>query len=500
MARGGNPLSVDARKNRSYLLYGFSIVVMVIIGVSMIGTLAPTGLDGTQSTTVFGTFDGREISFSPTNYFGAAYQWHYRDQSSRLPEDIDQRVLLYQVWQRAYRDAVVHAAQVQAAAAGGVHVSQPRVDQSFIESVAAYEDLETMPVATREGNLERVRELMMRQRYVDDLTRDRLSSGDEVAFYEEMIGRERRFEFVSLTYDAYPDAEVVAYGEANAADFRRMDLSRIELRGGADAAAQIRERILSGSATFEDQARAHSQDQFRDQGGDIGFRYFHDLNRDFTDRQTAEQVFALAEGDVSEVLESRLADVFYLYRANSLVIEPDFADVDTVAAVREYLIAQERGRVEDYLLAQGDRFAVAAAQNDFQAAADDYGLTVHATEWFPINFRNAASWRQVAATGEQPLLAGAADFEEFFQQGFALQRTGDVSAPIRLPDRVLVLRLIEERQVAPEDLQTAAGGSVFEWFTAQALNADLEQWIGNSGLWEDNFGQAFAAITNDGGL
>lgn len=500
MARGGNPLSVDVRKNRSYLLYGFSIVVMVIIGVSMIGTLAPTGLDGAQpGTVVFGAFDGQEISYSPTNYFGAAYQWHYRDQTSRLPEDTDQRVLQYQVWQRAYRDALVHAAQVSAAAAGGVHVSQQRVDRGFIESIAAYEDLAEMPVATREGNLERVRELMVRQRYVDDLTGGRLSSGAEVAFYEEMIGHERRFEFVSLAYDAYPDAEAAAYGEANAADFRRIDLSRIELRSGADAAAQIRERILSGSATFEDQARAHSQDQFRDQGGDAGFRYFHDVSGDFTDRQTAEQVFALAETEVSEVLAGRQDDVFYLYRADSRVIEPDFTDPDTIAAVRDYLLTQERGRVEDYILAQGDRFAVAASQSDFQAAADEAGLTVHATEWFPINFRNAVSWRPVAAADGQPLLTGAADFEEFFQQGFALQRTGDVSPPIRMGDRVVVLRLTEERQTAPEDLQTVAGGSAFEWFTAQALNADLEQWIGASGLWEDNFGPAFAAITNAGG-
>lgn len=498
MAQDGNPLSVEARKNRSYLLYGFSIVVMVIIGVSMIGTLAPSGLGATQSTAVFGSFDGQEIAYSPTNYFGQAYQWHYRDQSSRLPEDTDQRVLGYQVWQRAYRDAVIHTAQVRAAAAGGVHVSQQLVDQSFIESVAAYEDLAEMPVTTREGNLERVRELMTRQRYVDDLTRGRLSSGDEVAFYEEMVGRERRFEFVSLTYDAYPDTEVMAYGQANAANFRRLDLSRIEIRDEA-AAGQIRERILSGTATFEDQARAHSQDQFRDQGGDVGFRYFHDLSRDFADPQTAEQVFALAEGAVSEVLAGRLDGVFYLYRADSPVLAPDFTDADTAAAVREYLLAQERGRVEDYLLAQADRFAVAASQSDFHTAAADLDLTVHATEWFPINFQNVASWRPAVAAGGQPLLARAAEFEEFFQQGFALQRTGDVSAPIRLPDRVLVLRLLDERQVAPEDLQDAAGGSIFEWFTARALSADLEWWVNNSGLWEDNFGQAFAAVTNASG-
>lgn len=499
MARGGNPLSVDVRKNRSYLLYGFSIVVMVIIGVSMIGTLAPTGLDGAQPASVFGTFDGQEISFSPTNYLGAAYRWHYRDLSSRLPEDTDRRQLLYQVWQRAYRDALMHAAQVRAAAAGGVHVSQQGVDRSFIESVAAYEDLAEMPVTTRAGNLERVREVMTRQRYVDDLTGGRLSSAAEVAFYEEMIGRERRFEFVSFTDGSYPDAEAAAYGEANAADFRRIDVSRIELRS-ADAAAQVRERILSETATFEDQARAHSQDPYRDQGGDVGFQYFHQLSGDFADPQAAEQVFALARDDVSEVLAGRQDDVFYLYRANSPVIEPDFADADTVAAVRAYLLTQERGRVEDYVLAQGDRFVVAASQSDFHAAAAEAGLTVHATEWFPINFRNAASWRPVAAADGQPLLSGAAEFEEFFRQGFALQRAGDVSAPIRLPDGVVVLRLLEERQAAPEDLQTVAGGSVFEWFTAQALNADLEQWIGASGLWQDNFGPAFAAtIANTGG-
>ncbi len=499
MARGSNPLSVESRSNRSYLLYGFSIVVMVIIGVSMIGTLAPSGVGGNGSAIVFGTYDGQELSYSPTNFFGASYDRFYRDYSAQAAEDTDPRALLSNVWSNAYRATVLHTAQVHLAVAAGVHVSQQRVDQTLIESVARYEDLEQMPVATREGNLERLHELLLRQRYRDDLTSGRLSSESEIAFYEEMIRHERRFEFVSLSYGAYPDEEVAAYAADSAGDFRRVGLSRIQIRGEAEAAEAIRQRIVSGTATFEDQARAHSQDGFRESGGDMGLRYFFDVSRAFDDPETANQVFALGEGEVSPVLAGRSEDVYYLYRADSRVIEPDFSDADTLATVRAYLVTFERGRVEDYLLAQADRFAVAASQTDFRTAATDLGLTVHATEWFPINFRNSVSPRAVRAAGDLPLLSDAEMFEDFFQQGFALQRIGDVSAPVRLTDQVIVLSLLEERELPQDDLRNEVlGETVFGWFTERAMNDDLVWWVNNSGLLEDNFAQAFAVITGGG--
>ena len=496
MVQGDNPLSVEARKNRSVLLYGLSIAVMVIIGVSLIGTLAPTGGGRAGGPLVFGTFDGREITFSPTNYFGASYDSYRRRYATQQFEDDDQLALLRAIWSGAYRDTVLHTAMVQVALAGGAHVSERRVDQTLIDSVS-YENLQQMPAPTREGNLERLRELLLRQRYVNDVTAGRYSSNDEIAFYEGMLADERRFEFISIAYDAYPDEELARYGQANAADFRRIDLSRILVEGGAEAAAQIHQRITSGTATFEDQARAHSQDEFAEQGGDIGFRYFFDLALDFDDLQDAEQVFALADGAVSAVLQGRFGHV--IYRADSRVIEPDFADPDTLAVVRAYLNQNERGLVEDYFLARADRFKVAASQADFHTAAADLDLTVHSTEWFPINYQNATSLRPVAASGGSGLLAGAAALPEFFLGAFALQRPGDVSVPIRLRDSVIVLRLLEEREASPEDLRNAAGDSMFEWFTSRALDSDLQVWVYSSELLEDNFEEAFAATLRTGG-
>ena len=499
MARGGNPLAVEARRNRSYLLYGLSIVVMVIIGVSMIGTLAPSGVGSSGSTIVFGTYDGQELSYTPTNFFGAAYDRFYQLYTAQATEETDQRLVISNIWRDAYNATVLHTAQVHIAEAGGVHVSQQRVDETFIESVARYDDLERMPVTTREGNLERLHELLLSQRYRDDLTRGRLTGESEIAFYEEMIRHERRFEFVSLSYGAYPDEQVAAYAADNAGDFRRVGLSRIQIRGEAEAAEEIRQRIVSGTATFEDQARAHSQDGFRESGGDMGLRYFFDVSRAFDDPETANQVFALGEGEVSPVLAGRSEDVFYLYRADSRVIEPDFSDTETLATVRAFLVTFERGRVEDYLLGHADRFAVAASQTDFHTAATDLELTVHATEWFPINFRNKVSLREVRAAGDLPLLSGAEEFEEFFQQGFALQRIGDVSAPVRLTDQVIVLSLLDERELPQEHLRNEVlGESMFGWFAERAINDDLVWWVNNSGLLEDNFAQALAVVTGGG--
>lgn len=492
MEKGGNPLSVEARRNRSYLLYGLSIVVIAIIGVSLIGSLAPSGGGRRGQAILFGTFDGQEITFSPTNYFGASYANYQSRYATQQAQANDQPALSRAIWRGAFRDTVLHTAMVKEALAGGVHVSERRVDQTLIDSVS-YENLQQMPASTREGNRERLRELLLRQRYAEDMTRGHYSSSAEIAFYEGMIKDERRFEFVSMAYETYPDEELIRYGQENAADFRRIDLSRIRIDGGDEMATQIHQRITSGNATFEDQARAHSQDQFADQGGDIGFRYFFEIALDFDDSELAERVFEIAEGAVSEVLENRFGNRV-IYRANSRVIEPDFANAETLARVRIYLTENERGQVEDYFLSQADRFAVAASQSDFHAAAEEFGLTANTTEWFPINYQNATSLRRVTASSDSGLLAGASAFEQFFLQGFALQRPGDVSMPIRLRDSVIVLRLLEKREILPEDLRNAAGDNMFEWFVSQALDSDSQVSTFSSERFEDNFDQAFAQV------
>jgi hypothetical protein len=358
----------------------------------------------------------------------------------------------------------------------------------------SYENLQQMPAPIREGNRERLRELLLRQRYVEDLTRGRYNPKGEIEFYEEMIRSERRFEFISMAYNAYPTEELSRYGEANAADFRRIDLSRIRLTGSSEAAAQIHQLITSGTATFEDQARAHSQDGFAEQGGDVGFRYFFEIASDFDDREKAEQIFALADGTVSQVLENRFENRI-IYRADSIVIAPDFSDESTLEIVRAYLNQNERGLIEDYFLARADQFSVAASQSDFQTAANELDLTVHTTDWFPINYQNATSLRRVTATENPELLSNASAFEQFFLQGFALQRPGDVSVPIRLQNSVVVLRLLEERDSPPENLRNTAGDSMFKWFSLRAIDSDLKVRVfSNQQQFSDNFDEAFAQI------
>ncbi len=493
MAQGSNRLSVEAGRNRSLILYGFSIVVIVIIGVSMIGTLAPSRRAQTGDEVVFGTYNGQDITFNSTNYFGSSYESYRRRYETQDTAEDDRQGLSRAIWYGAFRDTVLHTAIVQAALEGGAHVSERRVDQTLIDAVS-YENLQQMPAPIREGNRERLRELLLRQRYVEDLTRGRYNPKGEIEFYEEMIRSERRFEFISMAYNAYPTEELSRYGEANAADFRRIDLSRIRLTGSSEAAAQIHQLITSGTATFEDQARAHSQDGFAEQGGDVGFRYFFEIASDCDDREKAEQIFTLADGTVSPVLENRFENRI-IYRADSIVIAPDFSDESTLEIVRAYLNQNERGLIEDYFLARADQFSVAASQSDFQTAANELDLTVHTTDWFPINYQNATSLRRVTSTENPELLSNASAFEQFFLQGFALQRPGDVSVPIRLQNSVVVLRLLEERASPPENLRNTAGDSMFKWFSLRAIDSDLKVRVfSNQQRFSDNFDEAFAQI------
>ena len=483
MARDGNPLSVEARKNRSYLLYGFSVVIMVIIGVSMIGTLAPSGFGDAGSTLVFGTYDGQEITVHADQLL-----------RGRVRVALPRPVLAIPRGRRSADTGPTASGAGRSTTpcctppgcmppwpAAFTYRSSVSTRRSSIR-FASYEDLEEMPVATREGNLERVRELLVRERYADDLTRGRLSSGNEVTFYEEMIRDERRFEFISLADDAYPDSESRRLRRSQRSRFSSRgpqphpDQRRGRRRRADPAAHRLRHRHLRGSGARPLAGRV------RRSGRRVGLPPL--LPGEPGLHGSGDRGAGLRpcrRRGLRGARESRRGNPLSL-PGGQPVVQPDFSDTDTIATIRAYPDhgrARHGGELPAGLKPTDS--GVAAAQSDFHTAASELDLTVHTTEWFPINYRNGAAPRPVATTGELPLLAGAANFDEFFQQGFALQRRGDVSKAIRLPDQVIVLSFLDEREIPSENLRSAREESVLDLFIAQARNADLEWWVNTNG-------------------
>ncbi|MFW6291445.1 MAG: peptidylprolyl isomerase, partial [Spirochaetota bacterium] len=304
-------------------------------------------------------------------------------------------------------------------------------------------------------------------------------------FLVDMAGPERQFRFVQFGSADYPDAEVVEYGEANADRFRRVNLSVITITTSESEAEQIREQAVSRQTSFEDLARNQSTDSYADDGGEMGWVYFHELEPDFEDTSVIEEIFALEEGEISRVLETTFG--WAIYRVDEAPIEPDFTDASVITAVRDYMTSFERGLIEDYLESQADEFVAQARADGFAAASAGINQSPATTDYFPVNYGNTRYFGEVNASSNAALSA-AAFREDFFEELFAL--SGDeVSDPMVVRDYVFVFQLADERP--PEESTIDALDSGTPRIIRRFAQEQIQDALVDDELLVDNFSATY---------
>lgn len=486
--------SVEEKKIQHPFLYVFSVVILVIIVVTFIGLPALTPPGGQRI--IFGTYEGVPIEYTPGGYF-ARQRDALAEQLRRQQQQPDQadnlELQAYQVWRSAFDQTVVHVAILQEARLGGLWVTDDRVDRTLIE-VGPYvvngqfnEELyRNTSNAERYAIRKLYREQIFHEQYVRDVIAGELQNDKEAEFFARMGETERSFRFVSYPFDGYPLSEVVSYGEQNRDKFRKIKLSRILVKSGRQEAVEIHKKLQDKTSSFEELARAHSKDSFAEKGGDMGWRYAYDLAQDFEGAEQVDTIFQLGGGAVSPPLESKFG--WAIHRADEAAVSLDLQDPDSLKVVREYLMRYERGRVEDYFLAQAQGFAQAARESGFQAAAAARELATRTTVPIPLNYQYLFQIKAVEAEGEGASIASAAYSEEFFQKAFALKRD-EVSDPVPLEDQVVVLQLREERKLAGDERDFLK--TYYRYYAGQTLQADLQETLVDPQKLEDNFNNVF---------
>jgi hypothetical protein len=438
------------RSTGKTLTYAMTVLLLVIVVIAFVGTPAVGGLAGGTRIS-FGSYDGREILYEPGNFLARQYQDIARAVQQQDQEITD--VLIRQVWRTAFQRAVFHEAMMILAEEADVAVSSRALDRAVARWPEFQENGRFSPDAynstssqVRFALREYLREVLVDSQVQLDLYGDTPVSDAEREFLVGFAGPERRFSFVQFSSADYPDAEVVAYGEANADRFRRINLSVITINSGEADAQSVREEAVSRATSFDDLARNQSNDSYADDGGLMGWVYYHELEPDFENPSVIDEIFKLEEGAISRVFRTTFG--WTIYRVNEAPIEPDFTDADVLAAVRDYLTVFERGRIEDYLSAQAQEFANAAREEGFQNAAQTIDQSPAVTSWFPVNYGNTPYFAAVSAPTNQTM--SAAGFrEDFFREVFALEDE-EVSGPIVVRDYVFVFQLEDEREPTPE--------------------------------------------------
>ncbi|MBT3275769.1 MAG: hypothetical protein HN368_21650 [Spirochaetales bacterium] len=481
------------RKRKHPLVYVFSVFLLLIIVVSFVGGPILSRLGGNKPI-VFGSYGGEEIDFVSGNYLSRQRDILYDQMQDTSSQSYEWQA--YQVWKGAYDRTVIHTAYLQESESSGFFISDNRIDELLLTSgpymdngVFSETRYRNTPNSERYRYRSLYREEYTHQQYLQDMIHSGLYSSKEADFLKEMARDERSFSYVLFSYADFPDSEVAAYAEENASLFREIKVSRITVKSSMEDAEAIRQQIVDGIATFEDQAKNFSTDGFAEEGGDMGWREYNSLAPDFIDNAKLESLFSLQKGAISGIAETNFGWV--MYRVDEAAVEADLNEEETLRSVRTYMGRFERGKIEDYLFQNAERFSLIAAASTFEAAAADVGVSVKTTESFPINYGNEFFFGSVQTTDEAQDLSNAAYDENFFSVLFSLEE-GDTSEPLVLSDNVGVFQLKESSALLDEDLGFL--GDYYPFIAQQYIEQDLNSFILSSDQFEDNFTSVFSEI------
>jgi peptidyl-prolyl cis-trans isomerase D len=482
---------VQKKRETHPFLYAFSIVLLVVIVVTFIGGPA-ISRRGTGGRIIFGYYKNTPIEYYPDNYFSRRKD-AIADQLRQSGGQEDLAAQAYQVWRTAFDQTVLHTAILTEAETSGLWISEDRVNEALIKqgpytidgqfSVDRYD---ATPSAQRLAYKKLYREQLIHEQYLTDMFQGLRESPLERQFLGGMVEEQRRFSLVSFPFANYPEDQVLKYAEENRERFRRIKLSRILIKSSEREAKEIRKKLVDRTGSFEELARAHSADVYADKGGDMGWRYYYDLEADFENSAPVETIFQLGETEISPVLESRFGWV--IFRCDAPALEPDFDVEETRQVVRDYLMRYEKGIVEDYTLSRAESFRERVEDVGFLGATLEGNYTVGVTDYFPINYQSFYFLSPVRSPLEQINLSSAAYNEEFFVRAFSLA-PGEVSVPILLDDQVLVLRLDDIRQAPQRERDLL--GDYYAYYAQQSLEQDLQNVLLDPDFIEDNFDATF---------
>jgi parvulin-like peptidyl-prolyl isomerase len=489
--------AIEKRHESHPLIYGFTIVVLVVIVVTFVlaGPGGPLGRGGfgPGGTIVFGTYEGHDVAYYPGGYFA--------QQRDRLAAQIRQNsnqnteAMAQAVWYQAFQETALHVALLVMGQRAGLQVSDTAVDKALL-SYPGYLDEngkfseEKYNAATAQDKAA-TRKLYQENLIASQIATDVLTGVEtgskESSFIVSLVKPERSFQFVSFPFSGFPQAEVKKYGEANASLFRKIKVSRILIKSSETEADQIRQKIVDKTSTFEELAKTYSKDAYADKGGDMGWRYAYDLQADFESKDTANQIFSLKTGEVSSVLKGTFG--WMIYRCDAQAIDPDFSNPSVLDDVKAYLTKYGKGKIEDYFNGRAARLSRRAGEVGFEKAASEVRLTVERTDFFPVNFQNVFSFAPLQAIPDTATPTNAVYSEDFFYRAFSLGKD-QASSPIILDDQILVLKLLGERQM-PDSTVALLGGWI-DYMAGQSAQVDLTSSLMAPGKLKDNFMEVFS--------
>jgi hypothetical protein len=471
------------------LIFVGTIVVLVIVVIAFVFVPAISPGARKVADLTFGYYDKIPISYVPGNFFAQYYErlsQYYRNMGDMYNNIFFEQ----QMWREAFEQTAYRTAVLQEIKKSGYSVPEKTVDkavaQQFMEngrfSATLYNRFDNN---SRLAMWRRTQEDLAMERYHSDI--DNLVNSEQAAqFIGKMASVRRSFDFVSFPVNDYPNSEIVTYAQQNAELFRQIHLSRITVVSGEREARQILQSITNGSTTFEDAARAHSQDAFADRGGDLGIKQVHELLTEIPGETEREQVIALGKGELSDVLKIEAG--WGIFRVEETVQPVDFDDIPTMDRVRLYIQTFERGRMEDWAYGNAEQFIALVKEKGFDEALYENNLTKQSFGPIPINYGEVDLFEKLSSASMADL-SGASGSEDFWKTSFGTP-INTPSEPFVQGGNVLVFFPVSEEEADKEAINDIVSSYSNYWLINTA-GTSMRSYFLNSDKMDDRFFETF---------
>ncbi len=485
-----NPAAV--KKQRSPIFWVFSLIILVLIVLSFVVAPALVGVGSSQDGIVFGSYDGEPIVYEYNSYL---YHQHQNIASQWRSEVSGENIQweLFQIWRSAFNNTVIYMDLKQRAEAAGFSVSDDNVQKVLLTSGPYINNqgefdrslYQETPISRRQEILDQVRRDILQQQVASDLFSSKVSRG-EAEFVMGLGQVEKKFDYIAFHIQDYPDDQAAAFARNNSEPFRQIDISLISLRDNQSEAETVRNRISSGEITFEEASRTYSIDMLAQDDGQEGWQYYYELLEDFEEEQQLSDVFALSSGEISELVRTDYG--YAIYRVNNAARDADLEQEEVLSAIRTYMGRTARGVLQDYFTQEAQDFISLAEASGFSQAAEDAGLTVHTTDYMPLNYNGSMLLGRMSQADPQGVIGGASGNPYVLRELFS-RDVGEMTGPLTTGNYVMVAAVADiERQ---SDEQIASLTSIYPYYTQEMQQNDFSQMVLNSPKLENNFMSVF---------
>jgi len=429
------------------------VLVLVIVSFVLVPALVPESGGGTDL--IFGYYEKAPISWVSGNFFSQYYDQlisYYRN-----VVDVNDFSVGASIWRQAFEKAAVHTAILQELKKSDYAVPTKTVDRQ-VALLPQFQDngrfsaalYRQMPETSRLALWRQVQEELAKNQFMSDQY-DILVPSAEADFFGNMSSRLRSFDMVTFSVDDYPDSEFLSFAGNNADLFRTIHLSRISVSSSEREARRILETIRDGTSTFEDAARAQSQDYNADRGGDMGIRYVYELQQEITESAALNRIYRLGRGELSDVIN--VNSMWTFFRVEDELKPGDFEDTAVMERVRSYVRNYERGRMEDWTIAQAREFSADAEFSGFDSAAWLRSREKSSFGPLPINYGSVDIFTSLNSFSipilSETEISDMSKNENFWRIAFST-RINTISEPFVQGSKVIVL-LPTEETTADED-------------------------------------------------